>query len=254
MNPLFSNVPLDLIKIPDSYIPTFHRKNTCEAIRVSGIMMPVVVKKDGERYVLIDGLERLNCAKEFGWQEVPALIVDDERVDVLRLALNYVRGKVCGVDVLMYVFQLSQQYDNDILSKVLGRGYETVRKYKRIAEHMVALGLSKDEYQKLHNQCTPLRRLISCLSNSMDKDDFWKCLGEKPPRLKKVTPEAVKHAVELQKDPRKLTALEYIDTIGLDRFEKLMQAVDLFKKNVCPNIEKVPEEMRGYLKAICDLL
>jgi hypothetical protein len=39
-------IPLDSFVVPDSYILTLHRKNTCEAIRVTGLMMPIVVKKE----------------------------------------------------------------------------------------------------------------------------------------------------------------------------------------------------------------
>ena len=114
------NVPLDRITVPENYILTLHRRNTCEAIRVSGIMMPVVVRKEGDRFILVDGYERIQCAKEFAWKEVPAIITDDPRTDVLRLALNYVRGRVCGVDVLLYTWQMAQQYDVSVLAKILG--------------------------------------------------------------------------------------------------------------------------------------
>jgi len=115
------------------------------------------LKKQGERYVLVDGYDRLRCAKELGWKEVPAMVLEDERTDVLRLALNYVRGKVCGIDVLMYVWQLSQQYDVSILAKILGREYETVRKYRNAAEHLLAIGLSRQDFEELHQQCVPIR-------------------------------------------------------------------------------------------------
>jgi len=137
------NVPLDRITVPEGYILTLHKRNTCEAIRVSGIMMPVVVRKEGDRYVLIDGYERIQCAKEFAWKEVPAIITDDPRTDVLRLALNYVRGRVCGVDVLLYTWQMAQQYDVSVLAKILGREYDTIRRYKAAAEHFFNAGLQQ---------------------------------------------------------------------------------------------------------------
>jgi len=39
------NVPLDRITVPENYILTLHKRNTCEAIRVSGIMLDFVVRE-----------------------------------------------------------------------------------------------------------------------------------------------------------------------------------------------------------------
>jgi hypothetical protein len=248
------NVPLDSIVIPNGYILTLHRKNTCEAIRVTGLMMPVVVRRDGQKYVLVDGYERIMCAKEFGWREVPAIVTEDPRVDVLRLALNYVRGRVCGIDVLMYVWQLSQQYDASVLAKILGREYDTIRKYRSAAEAIMALSLSKEEYQELHQNCAPLRKLINCAFDSKDKKQFFECLTYKPSG-KKVSPELVKKAAELEKDPEMKIAVDVVDMLGKDRVMKLAEIWDLAKKTICTRLDRykkklLPEDYR-LLEALC---
>jgi uncharacterized protein YutE (UPF0331/DUF86 family) len=236
------NIPLDFIAVPDSYILTLHRKNTCEAIRVTGLMMPIVVKKEGGKYVLIDGYERLQCAKEFGWQEIPAIITDDPRVDVLRLALNYVRGRVCGVDVLMYVWQLSQQYDASVLAKILGREYDTVRKYRNAAEALIALRLSKEEYQELHQNCVSLRKILSCAFDSNDKKQFFECLTYKPSG-KRISPELVKKAAELEKDPELKIAVDMVDVLGKDRIMRLAEIWDLAKKTICTRLDRYKKKL-----------
>ena len=236
------NVPLDSIVIPDSYILTLHRKNTCEAIRVTGLMMPVVVRKENGRYILIDGYERLQCAKEFGWREVPAIVTDDPRIDVLRLALNYVRGRVCGVDVLMYVWQLSQQYDAGILAKILGREYDTIRKYRSAAEALIALRLSKEEYQELHQNCISIRKLIGCAFEAKDKKQFFECLTYKPSG-KRISPELVKKAAELEKDPEVRTAVDMVDVLGKDRIMRLAEIWDLAKKTICTRLDRYKKKL-----------
>jgi hypothetical protein len=248
------HIPLDLIIIPENYILTLHRKNTCDAIRVTGLMMPLVVRQEEGRYVLVDGYERLQCAKEFGWREVPAIVVEDPRIDVLRLALNYVRGRVCGIDVLMYVWQLSQQYDASVLAKILGREYDTIRKYRSAAEAIIALGLSKDEYQELHQNCVPLRRLINCAFDARDKKQFFECLTYKPSG-KKVSPELVRKAAELEKDPEMKTAVDIIDAVGKDKVMRLFEIWDLAKKTLCTRLEQyrrkiLPEDYR-LLEMLC---
>jgi len=247
-------IPLDSIVVPENYILTRHRKNTCDAIRVTSLMMPVVVRRDSGKYVLIDGYERLMCAKEFGWREVPAIVTEDPRIDVLRLALNYVRGKVCGIDVLLYTWQLSQQYDASVLAKILGREYDTVRKYRNAAEALMALGLSKEEFQELHNSCTPLRKIISCAFDSKDKKQFFQCLTYKPSG-KKVSPELVRKAAELEKDPEMKMAVDVVDMLGKDRIMKLAEIWDIAKKTICTRLDKykkklLPEDYR-LLEMLC---
>ena len=253
-SPLFSSLPLDLIVIPDNYILTFHRKNLCDVIRITNVMLPVVVKKQGERYVLVDGYDRLRCAKELGWREVPAMVLEDERTDVLRLALNYVRGKVCGIDVLMYVWQLSQQYDVSILAKILGREYETVRKYRSAAEHLLAIGLSKQDFEELHQQCVPIRRLIRCTPEARDRDSLRACLAYKPSG-KRITPETVRKAVQLEKNPELQEAVDLIELVGKDKVERLLQLWDLARKTLCTRLEdyrkKILPEDFSLLKELC---
>jgi len=57
-----------------------------------GIVDPLIVNKDG---TLIGGHQRLRAAKELGWTEIPAVVLDlDKRKEkALNLALNKLRGE-----------------------------------------------------------------------------------------------------------------------------------------------------------------
>ena len=57
-----------------------------------GIVDPLIVNKDG---TLIGGHQRLRAAKELGWMEIPAVVLDlDKRKEkALNLALNKLRGE-----------------------------------------------------------------------------------------------------------------------------------------------------------------
>ncbi|MEM0307203.1 MAG: ParB N-terminal domain-containing protein, partial [Thermofilum sp.] len=124
--------PDDVI-VPPNYITVRHQKQTCEAIRITGFIAPIVVKRENGKYVLVDGYERLMCAKALKMQ-IPAIVAESSG-NILSFALNYVRGRYCGVDILEAVRQLTEQYDMATLAKVLGRSYETVRRYRSVAEH-----------------------------------------------------------------------------------------------------------------------
>jgi len=152
------------------------------------------------------------------------------------------------------VWQLSQQYDASVLSKILGREYDTVRKYRNAAEAIMALKLSKEEYQELHQNCVSLRKIITCTFDSKDKKQFFECLTYKP-SLKKISPELVKKAIELEKDPEMKTAVDVVDMLGKDRIMMLAEIWDLAKKTLCTRLEKykrklLPEDYR-LLEMLC---
>ena len=224
--------------IPEDYLYVKHKRNTCDAIRLTGIMMPLVVKRSGEVFILLDGFERYQCARELGWRKVPAIITEDSRMDILRLALNYVRGRVCGIDVLIATWQLLQAYDADVVRTVLGKSWDTLSKYKNAAEHVINLGLSKDDIGQLRESCISIRKLIACAYNSHEAKDFMECaLGKTRPRLKKVTAEAVKKAMELEKNPELRAAVDVVDLLGAENVMKAAEIIDLIRKTLCSRID-----------------
>jgi len=239
-----NEIDVKLIDVPENYIYVKHKKNTCEAIRISGIMMPLVVKPKGGRYELIDGAERLMCAKELGMKAVPAIVVEDERQDVLRLALNYVRGKICGVDLLISVWQMLQAYDSSIIKAVLGKSWDTLNKYRNAAEHIIQLQLSKSDIEQLRDECISVRKLISCTYSSYEPEDFMNCaLSKSKPKLKKVTAEAVQKAVALEKDQNLREAVDIVTTIGPENVKKIAEVIDVIRKTLCSRLD-------GYVKCM----
>jgi len=227
------------IIIPEGYLYVKHKRNTCDAIRLTGIMMPLVVKKEEERFILLDGFERLQCAKELGWKKVPTIMVDDSRVDVIRLTLNYVRGRVCGIDVLMSAWQILQAYDPDVARTVLGKSWDTLNKYKNVAEHLMRLNLSKEDISRLRESCVSIRKLIMCAYNSHEAADFMTCaLGIPKSRLKKVTAEAVKKAIQLEKNPDLRMAVDLVETLGAENVMRITEIADLIKKTLCTRVDR----------------
>jgi hypothetical protein len=236
---LFDYIDIAQIIIPEDYLYVRHRRNTCDAVRLTGIMVPIVVKKDGERYILLDGLERLQCAKELGWRRIPAIVTEDSRIDIIRMALNYVRGRICGIDVLMYTWQLLQTYTPEVAKTVLGKSWETLNKYKNVAEHVINLGLSKEDMNQLREACISTRKLITCAYNSHDADEFMICaLGKPKSRLKKVTAEAVKKAIQLEKNPELREAVDLVEMLGTENVVKVTEMIDVIKKTLCSRVER----------------
>src|SRR6516162_2206859 len=74
----------ETIPIADVYVP-IKRRATLEQNRVDeiaasildkGLLSPILVRADGTRFVLVEGLHRLEAAKALGEQTVVAFLVD----------------------------------------------------------------------------------------------------------------------------------------------------------------------------------
>ena len=71
------------VKINSIYVPTERRKTLhpetaralAEDILENGMKMPIQVRFDGKRHVLIEGLHRLEAAKFLGETEIDAYLV-----------------------------------------------------------------------------------------------------------------------------------------------------------------------------------
>ncbi|GAB4156976.1 MAG: ParB/RepB/Spo0J family partition protein [Planctomycetota bacterium] len=62
-------------------------KELAESIRISGIISPIIVRRDGDYYVLIAGERRLRAAQLAGLQRIPAIIREVTEQEMLELSL-----------------------------------------------------------------------------------------------------------------------------------------------------------------------
>jgi ParB-like chromosome segregation protein Spo0J len=71
------------IRIDEIYVPTARRAQLnaetvaalADSILQEGLKVPINVRKDGARYVLVEGLHRLEACKALGEEEITAIIV-----------------------------------------------------------------------------------------------------------------------------------------------------------------------------------
>jgi hypothetical protein len=98
-------LPIDKLKFFSSAL-TVIDKRTHEGLKATikemGFLVPIVViaDKDG-KYLVVDGRQRVEIAKEFGWTEVPAHVIDApiEMAELIAYSLSRWRGKL-DVNVL----------------------------------------------------------------------------------------------------------------------------------------------------------
>jgi hypothetical protein len=58
-----------------------------------------------------------------------------------------------------------------------------------------------------------------------------------------VSPELVKKAAELEKDPEMRVAVDVVDMLGKDRVMKLAEIWDLAKKTICTRLDRYKKKL-----------
>lgn len=75
-------VPLDAIYVPAARRGTLRPETVsllAEDILANGMTLPIQVRHDGKRYVLVEGLHRLEAARSLGEAEIAAYLVQARR-------------------------------------------------------------------------------------------------------------------------------------------------------------------------------
>ncbi len=75
-------VTIDTIYVPTARRKTLHPETVrilAEDILENGMKVPIQVRKDGDRLVLIEGLHRLEAAKWLGETEIDAYLVQSRK-------------------------------------------------------------------------------------------------------------------------------------------------------------------------------
>jgi sulfiredoxin len=77
----------ETFEIANIYVPAKRRamldakktQEIAESILQVGLQTPILVRKDGERFVLVEGLHRLEACKQLGEETIPGYLVQARR-------------------------------------------------------------------------------------------------------------------------------------------------------------------------------
>jgi ParB family chromosome partitioning protein len=154
-----------------------------ESISLEGILVPVVVFEEGDRYVLIDGERRWRCALELGIPRIPAIVVDppDERQKLVQMFnIHMVRQEWEDMPTAWALQKLMGETGVEAdqgLSDMTGLSVERIRRLKH------ALELPEEYQTYIHNGEIPLnffwelkRAVIDPLAKRRPK--LWAEFGE----------------------------------------------------------------------------
>lgn len=134
------NAALEVVPIDRPSIVPQLRKHFDEAasaglgisIRESGLQQPLLVRREGDRLIVIDGERRLRACRSIGLKEIPVLVINDPLtvVEVLtrQLACNLQREDLTVLERAEAIRQLMDQgkLTADQVAKRLGQSPATV--------------------------------------------------------------------------------------------------------------------------------
>lgn len=176
-----------------------------DSIRQHGVVQPIILRQNGERYVIVAGERRFRAARLAGLDQVPAIVKDLDEAQVMEVALieNLQREDLNPIEEAAAIRFLMQQHDltQEEVSKRLSKSRpaianslrllslpEPVQAYLRNgklqAGHARALaGLQDPEAQAVLADKIVGEGLSVRAAESLAREQ-----GQKPPRQKKEPP------------------------------------------------------------------
>jgi ParB family chromosome partitioning protein len=120
---------IKLIKIdqifPNNYNPNVVSEDILAKLRAEisqkGLCEPIILRRKGNGYEIVDGEHRWRVCQELGWEEIPCIIqdYDDNEAKIKTLQLNYMRGSAVPVKLASLIHELSKEIKLEDLAKRL---------------------------------------------------------------------------------------------------------------------------------------
>lgn len=127
-----------------------------QSIKQHGILQPLVVSKEGNRYQLIAGERRLKAAEILGLAEVPIIIKEVSDRDKLELAVveNIQRRDLNPLETANSYKKLSEEFglSTEAIAEQVGKGVSTVANFLRLLKLPVIIkeAIAKGEITMSH--------------------------------------------------------------------------------------------------------
>ncbi len=176
-----------------------------DSIRQHGVVQPILLRQNGERYVIVAGERRFRAARLAGLEKVPAIVKDLDEAQVMEVALieNLQREDLNPIEEAAAIRFLMQQHDltQEEVSKRLSKSRPAIANSLRLltlpepvqaflrngklqAGHARALaGLQDPEAQAVLADKIVGEGLSVRAAESLAREQ-----GQKPPRQKKEPP------------------------------------------------------------------
>lgn len=152
-----------------------------DSIRVLGLIQPITVKKEGEKYLIISGERRWRAAQSAGLESLPAYIrdVDDTNLHAMALVENIQRQDLNAIEVALGLQRLIDEcgLTQEALADKVGKKRSTIANYMRllrlpdevqlaVKEGILSMGHAK-AIASVENRRQQLALLKKCVKNNM---------------------------------------------------------------------------------------
>ena len=151
------------------------------SIRTLGLIQPITVKRDGEKYLIISGERRWRASQLAGIETLPAYIrdVDDENLHAMALVENIQREDLNAIEISLGMQRLIEEcgLTQDALADKVGKKRSTVANYLRLLnlpnevqlalkEGLISAGHAK-AIASLSERKQQLAALKKCIKNNL---------------------------------------------------------------------------------------
>ena len=107
-----------------------------DSIRQLGLIQPITVKREGEKYIIISGERRWRASAKAGLENIPAYIreVDDTTLHAMALVENIQREDLNAIEISLGMQRLVEEcgLTQEALAERLGKKRSTVANYLRL--------------------------------------------------------------------------------------------------------------------------
>ena len=139
-NKLFNEIEIDLIDLnpfqPRTNFNIFELEQLTSSIEKLGLIQPITVKKNENRYTLISGERRLRAFQKLSKKSIPAYIrlANDQESLEMALVENIQRKNLDPIEIAISYSRLTEELkiSHDEMSKRVGKDRTTITNYIRL--------------------------------------------------------------------------------------------------------------------------
>lgn len=107
-----------------------------DSIKQLGVIQPITVKAEGDKYIIISGERRWRASQLVGLKELPAYIreVDDENLHAMALVENIQRQDLNAIEIALGMQRLIEECNltQEAMAEKVGKKRSTVSNYMRL--------------------------------------------------------------------------------------------------------------------------
>lgn len=139
-NKLFNEIQIDLIDLnpfqPRTNFNSYELEQLTSSIEKLGLIQPITVKKNENRYTLISGERRLRAFQKLSKKSIPAYIrlANDQESLEMALVENIQRKNLDPIEIAISYSRLTEELkiSHDEMSKRVGKDRTTITNYIRL--------------------------------------------------------------------------------------------------------------------------